>query len=253
VCTVLLLLRPDEALPVLIGANRDERRDRRFLAPARHWPDEPQVIGGRDELGGGSWFALNDDGVVATIVNGMDQLGPQAGMTSRGELVLRALRERDAARAANAVGALPAERYRGFMLLIVDRTSAFCATNDGRAITVRQLAPGYHMVTPEGCDVPTSPRFAAHFAAFQTAPLPDPKRGDWSSWIELLTRTDDDDPHRATLVDGGAAFGTVSSALLVLDADRKLSPMFAFAPGPPGRTAYQTIATWKHNVRRESA
>lgn len=252
-CTVLLLLRPGDGLPVLIGANRDERRDRPFLAPARHWPDAPHVIGGQDVLGGGSWFALNDDGVVATIVNGMDRLGPQPGKTSRGELVIRALRERSAAQAANAIAALPAEQYRGFTLLIVDRSSAFCVSNDERTIAVRQLAPGHHMVTPEGCDVPTSPRFAAHFAAFQAAPPPDPKRGDWSSWTELLTRTDDDDPHRATLVDGGAAFGTVSSTLLVLSADPKLSPMLAFAPGPPSRAAYQVIPTWKHDVRRESA
>jgi uncharacterized protein with NRDE domain len=109
-CTVLLLLRPDARWPLLLGANRDERLDRPFDPPGRWWPDAPHVVGGRDRAGGGSWFALNDDGVVATIVNGMDRLGPLAGKRSRGELVLRALAEHSAQDAAHPPHDLGPER-----------------------------------------------------------------------------------------------------------------------------------------------
>lgn len=253
-CTVLLLLRPGDPWPVLIGSNRDERRDRAFLAPGRYWPNAPGVVGGRDVLGGGSWFGVNDDGVVATIVNGMDRLGPLAGKASRGELVIRALRERDAASAAQAIGAIPVDRYRGFTLLIADRWSAFVVNNDERAIALDRLAPGHHMLTPDGCDVPTSPRFATHFGALRDAAPPDPARGDWTSWTDLLTRTDADDPHRATLVAGSDAFGTVSSTLLALPSDRALPPVLLFAAGAPGSTPYEAIrAPWDRPVRVESA
>ena len=109
--------------------NGSTARSRR---PARWWDDAPDVVGGRDVLGGGSWFGVNDAGVVATIVNGVHRLGPLDGKASRGELVLRALREPDAASAARVAGALAPQRYRGFTLLLADRDAAFAVTSDER-------------------------------------------------------------------------------------------------------------------------
>src|ERR1700687_2783623 len=99
-CTVLLLLRPGDRWPLIVGANRDERFDRPFEKPARYWRELPAVVAARDVLGGGSWFGVNDDGVVATIVNGMDRLGPLAGKATRGGLVVRGARARDGRAAA---------------------------------------------------------------------------------------------------------------------------------------------------------
>jgi hypothetical protein len=244
-CTVLLLLRPGDRWPLLVGANRDERLDRAFLPPGRYWPDEPRTVAGRDVLGGGSWFGVNDDGVVATIVNGMDRLGPLAGKASRGGLVVRALRERDARGAASAIGALDAASYRGFTLLVADRTTAFAVSSDERAISVDELAPGYHMVTPDGVDAAASPRYAAHFPAFRAATQPDPAAGDWTSWTDLLRRADEDDPHRAMTVVTAHAFGTVCSSLLALPAAPQESPVLLFAAGPPTATPYLPItAPW---------
>jgi uncharacterized protein with NRDE domain len=241
-CTVLLLLRPGDAWPLLIAANRDERLDRAFQPPGRYWPGEPGIVGGRDVLGGGSWFGVNDDGVVATIVNGMDRLGPLAGKASRGHLVVHALREPDARSAAHAIGALNAARYRGFTLIVADRASAYAVTSDERALRVDALAPGYHMVTPDGCDVPSSPRYAAHFAAFRDGAAPDPASGEWTSWIELLRHADEDDPHRAMTVVTEHQFGTVCSTLLALRAEPALAPVLLFATGPPTHAPYERIA-----------
>ena len=252
-CTVLVLLRPGEAWPLLIGANRDERLDRAFLPPGRYWPDEPRVVAGRDVLGGGSWFGVNDDGVVATIVNGMDRLGPLAGKASRGELVLRALRERDARSAAGVIGADAADRYRGFTLLVADRTAAFAVSSDERTIGVDELAPGHHMVTPDGVDDAASARYAAHFPAFRDAAPPDPAAGDWTSWTSLLQRADEDDPHRAmTVVVTAHAFGTVCSSLLALPAAPQANPVMLFAAGPPTSAPYVRIgAPWDRGVEVE--
>jgi Transport and Golgi organisation 2 len=241
-CTVLVLLRPGDAWPLLIGANRDERLDRPFEPPDRHWPDTPGIVAGRDVLGGGSWFGVNDDGVVATIVNGFDRLGPMAGKTSRGDIVLRALREPDAARAVRTVAERDPQHYRGFTLIVADRDAAFAVMNDERAIRVETLAPGHHMVTPEGCDVPSSARYQAHFEAFRAAPPPAPDAGDWSAWTELLRHADEDDPHRAMTVVTDHAFGTVASTLLALPASLAAPPVLLFANGPPTSTPYQPLA-----------
>jgi len=241
-CTVLLLLRPGDRWPLLIGANRDERLDRAFLPPGRYWRDEPRIVAGRDVLGGGSWFGVNDDGVTATIVNGMDRLGPLAGKASRGGLVLRALHERDARAAATVIGAMDAAHYRGFTLLVADRSAAFAVSSDERAMRVEPLAPGHHMVTPDGVDVTDSPRYAAHFPAFRAAPPPEPEAGDWTSWTELLQHADESDPHRAMTVVTSHAFGTVCSSLLALPAAQQASPVLLFAAGPPTSTPYVPIA-----------
>ena len=197
---------------------------------------------------------MNDDGVVATIVNGLHRLGPLEGKTSRGDIVLRALRERDAASAARFAGALAPDRYRGFTLLLADRREAFAVTSDERQIRVDELAPGHHMITTEGCDVPSSPRYAAHFAAFRDAPAPEPATGDWTAWTQLLRRADDEDPHRAITVAAGPELGTVCSALLALPAAVAAPPVLRFAAGPPTRAPYEPVtAPWVRGANVEGA
>lgn len=240
-CTVLILFRPGDAWPLLLGANRDERVDRAFLPPARHWPEAPGIVAPRDVAAGGTWLGLNEHGVVATIVNGMDRLGPLAGKATRGGLVLRALAERDAEDAAQAIAAERADRYRGFTMVIADRASAHAVSSDERTMRAWRLEPGHHLVTPDGCDVTWSPRFAAHFPAFAAAPPPDPGRNDWSSWSEILRHADDDDPHRAMTVVTGIGFGTVCSALIALPAADE-APVLLFANGPPTTTPYEPVA-----------
>ena len=78
-CSVVIDYRPDADWPVILAANRDEMLDRPWDPPGRHWPDRPNVVAGRDRLAGGSWLGLNDEGVVAGILNRVDSLGPNPG------------------------------------------------------------------------------------------------------------------------------------------------------------------------------
>jgi len=238
-CTVLLLHRPDADWPLLLASNRDERLDRAFDPPGGWWPDAPGVIAWRDRISGGSWLGFNERGVVATVVNRLETLGPLAGKSSRGELIVRALREADAWAAADTVRLLPAADYGGFTLLLADRRAAFSVTNDGTEMQVASLDPGYHMLTPEGCDVADAPRVAAVMADFRAAPLPQPERADWDSWVHLLQREDRADPHRAMTVITGRGFGTVACTLVAVPAAGR--PLLRYAPGPPTTTPFLTL------------
>ncbi len=257
-CTLVILRRPDHDWPLLLAANRDEMVDRPWQPPARHWPDRPQVLAGRDELAGGTWLGLNDDGVVAAVLNRRDSLGPEAGKRSRGELVLEALDHADAETAAEALLHLDPRAYRTFNLVIGDDRDCFWLRNRGEdgpgRIEVDAPLAGLSMLTERDLDDPTSARIRTHLPRFREAAEPDPERGDWTAWQEILasrrTGADekaDESPYAAMTVVSDTGFGTVSSSLIALpsragrygEGERK--PVWLFAPGRPDIAEFQSI------------
>src|SRR5215472_13717623 len=89
-CLLVIASRivPDE--PLIVGANRDEVLDRPSTPVALLSAGPPRVLGGRDELSGGTWLAVNRAGVCAGLTN--QPLGDAKDPTkrSRGELPLAA-------------------------------------------------------------------------------------------------------------------------------------------------------------------
>lgn len=245
-CTVVLLVRPGDDWPLLLGANRDEMESRPWDPPDRHWPDRPEVIAGRDRLAGGSWLGLNDHGVVACVLNRRHTLGPAADKRSRGELVLEALDHADAVDAARALGELAPESYRDFNLVIADNRDAFWLKNAGGRITVTPLPPGLSMITAVDRNDHSHPRVARHLPRFEAAPPPDPGTGDWTSWVDILATPATEQAEDAMVIlprkPGG--FATVSSALIALPAQPspRIRPVFRFAAGRPGAQPYLPVA-----------
>src|SRR6202521_5133262 len=124
-CTLVVLRRPGQPWPLVLGANRDEMVTRPWQKPGRHWPDRPDVVAGLDELARGSWLGLNEHGVVAGILNRFGTLGPAPGQRSRGELVLEALDHADARDAAEALGHIDPRAYRPFNMIVAGESDAF--------------------------------------------------------------------------------------------------------------------------------
>jgi hypothetical protein len=265
VCSVVILYRPGHRWPVLLGANRDEMLDRPWDPPARHWPDRPGVVAGRDRLAGGSWLGLNDEGVVAGILNRPNSLGPEAGRRSRGELVLEALDHADAADAAWALADLDPAAYRGFNMVIADNRNAFWLRNLGQlapgrpaeGIEVMRLSPGISMITAhDRNDVAASPRIRSFLPQFAAAPPPDPEAagaeaGDWHAWEALLSSratVTPGVPYDAMAIVSETGFGTSSSSLIGLAAPEvpragKPGPrrVWRFAAGLPGTVPYRLV------------
>lgn len=247
-CTLIALRRPDHAWPLLLAANRDEMAGRPWKAPARHWPDRTHVVAGLDELAGGSWLGVNDDGLVAGILNRVGTLGPEAGKRSRGELVLEALDHAEASEAAKALADLNPQAYRPFNLFVADFRDAFWLKNDGARITATSVPVGLHMLTAHDLNDPESPRIKAYLPRFQAASVPNPKdEASWRDWQLLLAdgkeqdNGNQEDP--ALLIRRPNGFGTVSSALIALPrpgGDEK--PIFLFADGPPDRCSFRQLA-----------
>ncbi|MGA3306339.1 MAG: NRDE family protein [Stellaceae bacterium] len=246
-CTFVILRRPGADYPVLIAANRDEMIARPWLAPARHWPDRPEVLAGKDELAGGTWLGLNDHGVAAGILNRYGSLGPAPGARSRGELVLEALDHADAAEAAKALAAIDPKSYRSFNMIIADNRDAFWLSHadpSGDPVTLAALKPGLSMIAAGELDDDT-PRLKRYRPRFLAAPLPDPARGQWKGWEGLLADDSADpkgDPQSAMRFMLESGFATVSSALIALPAPGKgLKPVFRFAAWQPQPAPWRDI------------
>ncbi|EXJ17047.1 NRDE family protein [Imhoffiella purpurea] len=218
-CTLVILRRPETSWPLLVAANRDERAGRRALSPARHWPDRPEILGGIDLLGGGSWLGVNDHGLVAAVMNREGTLGPLEGKRSRGELVLEALDHAEAETAAEALADLHPEAYRPFNLVVADPRSAYWMRHDGdRPIQAIPIPPGLHLLSSTELDDPDHPRVAAYRARFESAAVPDPERGDWSEWSALLGSDEAAGQAAMWLENDADGFGTRSSALIAVPA-----------------------------------
>lgn len=238
-CTVIVSTTPGEPWPLLLAANRDERLDRAWEAPARHWPAHRHVVGPRDVPGGGSWLMVSDGGVVAAVLNRVGSLGPAPGKRSRGELPLIALAEPTAEAAARAVAATDAGSYRSYNMIVADRDRAFylCGLGYGHA-EITSLEPGIHMVATAGPDDMTIPRIARHLPRFQTAATPSPP--DWGSWTGLLS--DRSLPAGSELnIPPRSGFGTTNASLVGLPADHALPANWVFAAGPPDRVPFDLV------------
>ncbi len=239
-CTVIVSNDPSRLWPLLIAANRDERLDRPWEAPGRHWPEHPNILGGRDGLGGGSWLAVNDHGVAAAVLNRVGSLGPAPGKRTRGDLPLVGLCHDTAEAAAAAIAALDAGSFRSFNMLVADRCHAFyiCGLGYGHA-EVTPLQPGMHMIATAGPDDMKIPRIARHLPRFEAAPTPEPP--DWKSWIGLLS--DRSLPAGSELnIPPRSGFGTSNSSLLGVSRDEDVPPNWLFAAGPPDRAPFESVA-----------
>jgi len=249
-CSVVILRRAGHSWPLVLAANRDEMLERAWDPPGRHWSDRPDVVAGRDRLGGGSWLGVNDAGMVAAVLNRVGSLGPATGKRSRGELVLEALDHADAQTAAEQLRHLDPGAYRSFNLVIADRRAAFWLKSVGRSgkgIEVTEVPQGISMLTARDLNDPESPRIARNIPDFSTALPPDPDLDDWDAWLELLRRTGLDHPMDGMIVTMESGFETVSSSLIALPAanhaiaGEDATPVWLFAPGRPDHADYQPI------------
>jgi hypothetical protein len=248
-CTLAILRRPSHAWPLILAGNRDEMKARPWSAPARHWPDRPEIVAGRDDLAGGSWMGVNDHGVVACALNRRGTLGPASGKRSRGELVLDALDHADARDAAAMLAKLDAIAYRPFNLFLGDDRDAFWVRGIGEgAPEVRHVPAGVSLLTAYDLDDPASPRIAHYLPKFRTAPAPDPATGDWVAWEALMAASETAPgagEEGAMNIDLPSGFGTSSTSLIALPSRAErldIPPVWRFGQGHPDKIVYAAVS-----------
>jgi len=149
-CLILLAHRSHPAYPLVVAANRDEWF-RRPTAPARFWPDAPEVLAGRDLEQQGTWLGVTRSGRFAALTNYRDPAANRPDAPSRGALVSGFLRSRVPPHEYLERLRREASRYNGFSLLAGDSdTLGYFSNREGE---VRNLAPGLYALSNSLLDV----------------------------------------------------------------------------------------------------
>jgi len=252
--TLVLYRDPDARWPLIAAGNRDEMRNRPWQQPARHWPDRPHVLGALDEREGGSWFALNDQGVVAVVLTRHGFLPRLDDKRSRGLLALDALEYGDAHEAVEAMQHADPYRYQPFNLLIADAEAAFWLKHAGpdaveterNRIRVQGIESGVHILATGNLNDATDPRVRHFLPRFARTAAPDPDTDAWKAWTELLAEGPPDhaaDPREGMAFDEGTGFATGCSSLLAIphpEADIT-QPVLHATKGPPWRFRFRAV------------
>lgn len=224
----------------MLAANRDERLDRAWDAPAAWWPAHPGIVAGRDRTAGGTWMALGPAGVVATVLNRSGSLGPAEGKRSRGSLPLLGAGTPNAVTAVRVLAALPVAEWRPFNMVVADHESGFFLRGLGHgAVEAVPLPDGISLVTAQDPNDLTNPRTARHLPRFRAALPPVPEQQDWAGWEALLADAGGD-PAARLRVPPTDGFGTVCSSVLALGAGGQR--VWRFAPGPAGTATFAAVA-----------
>lgn len=102
-------------------ANRDEFYSRP-TETAKNWVDFPNIFGGRDLVGGGTWLGVNKFGKFSAVTNYRNPNAP-TGSRSRGDLVADFLKSDESAEGyLNKIGK-KANEFSGFNLLVGEISS----------------------------------------------------------------------------------------------------------------------------------
>jgi len=149
VCLVVLAFNVQADNPLIVAANRDEFHARP-TQEAGWWPDQPDIIAGRDLQAGGTWLGVQRNGRFATVTNYRDAENKHVGLRSRGHLVSEFLR--GSLTPAAYLRGIDPDDYAGFNLLVTDGSTLAYLSNRGGGL--QELEAGIYGLSNATLDTP---------------------------------------------------------------------------------------------------
>lgn len=228
-CLVALALRTLAYQGTLIAANRDEFHARSTW-PLTSWPDESEIVAGRDVQAGGTWMGMTPTGRFAFVTNYRDPTHQRPQALSRGALVTHFLHSQITPADYMAQISASGGQYNGFNLIVGTVDNAFYYSNMGEA--PRELQAGIYLLSNHLLDSPwpKSTRLRTHFTAMLHS-VSEGQPIDIAATLDMLKDTtaapDDALPRTGLPLDRerllsspfiiSATYGTRSSAVMLLD------------------------------------
>lgn len=231
-CSLVVLRGFHTDHPIVVAANRDERRDRPAAPPGLWRGQRHRVLSPRDREAGGTWLAIDERCRFAGITN-LAGTPPVPGAPSRGHLPHLALDQPDLdAAVAAIVATVRAALHAGFQLVLCDGRRTLVVRHRQGDVRVVEWSDPVLVITNEH-----EPGHAVlRGLAAATAPVsPLPQRLDA---LASVLRDHGDREHHA-VCKTGEAYGTVSSSLLAVPAVDPQQLVWRYAAGSPDVTEYR--------------
>lgn len=146
-CLIVFACRQHPEYPLILIANRDEYHARP-TSNAGFWPDQPELLAGRDQLGKGTWLGLRRNGRFAAVTNFREGID-EPGRLSRGDLSRHYLQGGEMPEDYLEQVSTQGEAYGGFNLLFGNRDKLFYFSNrvDPGTRAVGAVTPGLHSLS----------------------------------------------------------------------------------------------------------
>jgi uncharacterized protein with NRDE domain len=264
VCLLIVFFQTLPDHPLVVAANRDEWLARPTTPIAVLSEQDPRILGGRDEVAGGTWLATNEAGVVAGLTNRPPGPSGRMARRSRGELPIALAKHPTAARGVEAfVSSFRPSDFNPCWLLAGDRDSLhyidMSAGADGDPPKVRALEPGLHILENRELDA-VSPK-SKHVLRL-LAGAADRRGADRVAFLADVLRNHEipegaeQTPPRedgfvrpaateAACVHAGA-YGTRSSSIVLVPRARGERPAVYVAEGRPCEAPFEDVSrSWK--------
>jgi hypothetical protein len=145
-CTIVIVNHHYKGFPLVIAANRDEEVDRPS-SDVQILSREPHlIVGGKDDLKGGTWLGVNKQSIFAAITN----QGDKDKLLSRGQLVLDALKCKTLEELLSFVEEINPAKYNKFNLVFGNNKSVYIAYSYLlHSMVIRELPKGIHVVSDD--------------------------------------------------------------------------------------------------------
>ena len=251
-CTLLILYRPKNKWPLIIAGNRDEMKDRPWLPPGKHWGKCDGIIAGKDLTAGGSWLGINTNGLVATILNRTNSLGPDIEKNSRGKIIIDILKNKTLDEALNYIKLLDITKWKPFNLFLANNKKAYWVkSSDKVTLSINIIPEGKHFLDSHDINSTQSERYLYNNNRFKVLNDPNPDSLEWKEWINLLAEKSypKGKPLAAMNITNKYKknYGTLSSAIIALPSDQELNnntkPLFLFSDISPDNNKFYNINT----------
>jgi len=229
-CLIFFSFQQHPTYKLIVAGNRDEFYNRRTAA-ADFWEDHPNVLGGRDLEGGGTWLGLTRAGKISMLTNYRDPNNIDPFAPSRGHLVSDYLFDDVKAEDYIRTVAQNGKQYNGFNLLLGSPDELWYYSNYKTGVD--RIKPGFYGLSNHLLDTP----------------WPKVVRGK-EKFKPLLTRTRlEPDELFDTLYDvEPATDDKLPDTGLTVERERALSSMFIKSENYGSRCSTAVLADYAGNI-----
>ena len=229
--------------PVLVAANREEFYDRKSQAPTIQ-SGKPRVLGGVDLVAGGTWFGVNQHGLVVAVCNRRKINSPAAPL-SRGVLARELLKCSSAYDAAHtALNELSAGQYDGVNFVCADSRSGH-VVHGGDNLEIVELNEGLSIISNRNVNDEQDDRVQLARRLLTLQQLDSPVK--FLAIASKVFARSPSPPGRPSVILRGSEKGTVNSTLISLGAKPR-DAIYQYAPGPPDQYKYEDFSPMLRDI-----